>query len=188
MDVLKSCVRFIAVILTCSNTAAFAAVLRQATPIVPTNEYQLKAAYFVNFARYIEWPADAFESAASPLTLCILEPNPFGDALTRLVADQAIQNRRIDVHVVANSTEAKSCHLLFVSTRQQANSAAILSQLDAFPIVTVGVVPTFTASGGAIELVTVGGRIRFEINLSAVERRGIRVSSRLLGLARAVHK
>ena len=188
MDVLRALSRFLAFVLMCSPTATLLAVHRQANAMVPTSEYQLKAAYFVNFARYIEWPADAFASASSPLTLCVLEPNPFGDALGRLVEDEAIQNRRVEVRVVANAAHAKSCHLLFVSTRQQANAGAILSQLEDSPIVTVGEVPSFNTSGGAIRLVTIGGRVRFEINLPAVERRGIRMSSRLLGLASAVHK
>ena len=187
MDVLRQLFRFL-VVVACFPTATLPAVHRQVSAIAPASEYQLKAAYFVNFARYIEWPADAFASVSSPLTLCVLEPNPFGDTLARLVEDEAIQNRPVEVRVVANSTQAKSCHLLFVSTRQQANAGTILSQLEDSPIVTVGEVASFNSSGGAIKLVTIGGRVRFEINLPAVERRGIRMSSRLLGLASAVHK
>src|SRR5690242_4807275 len=77
-------------------------------------EYDVKAALLLNFARFIEWPDSAFEGPRSPIDVCVLAPNPFGDVLERTLAGETIGNRTVSARVVHGSSDRSGCHLLFV--------------------------------------------------------------------------
>ena len=139
-------------------------------------EYRVKAAFLYNFARYVEWPATA---AAGPLILCIAEHNPFGDALDDTLSGERIDGREVVARVITRPTGA--CHLLFVP--QDVSAAAYVRDRLA-PTLTVGESDGFIAGGGMVNFVREGTNVRFEIDATAAERAGLRISSRLLRLAR----
>ena len=156
----------------------------------PSLEYQIKAAFLLNFARYIEWPGPAFPTGDSPLMLCVLGPNPFGTALTRTAEGERVQGHPIVVQSVAELQQVARCHLLFISESARGRAASVIAHVESVvtPTATVGEFPGFIDAGGVINLLTVGGRVRFEVNVGAAERRGLRVSSRLLRLAVTVRR
>ena len=156
----------------------------------PSPEYQIKAAFLLNFARYIEWPGPVFPTDESPLTLCVLEPNPFGTALARTVEGERVQGHAIIVQSVAALAQVGRCHLLFIPESARGRAASVIAQVESVgtPTATVGEFPGFIDAGGVINLLTVGDRVRFEVNVGAAERRGLRVSSRLLRLAVTVRR
>ena len=92
------------------------------------------------------------------------------------------------VRQVSNAEQAKICQVLFVAASERKRAAAILPDLKASSVLTVGESEGFAAEGGVINFKVEGGRARFEINTNAAERARLRISSKLLSLAEIVQK
>jgi len=148
-------------------------------------EYLIKAAFIYNFARFTEWPAEAFQNPASPLRLCLLGKDPFGRALDT-IAKKKIRSRAIEVRHLLFVEEARACHVLFISKSAEGRLAEVLSLLRDAPILTVGDMPDTARAGGIIGLEIVQKKVRFRVNLDNVQSAGLRMSSRLLDLAMIV--
>ena len=144
----------------------------------PTLEYRVKAAYILNFIRYVEWPAAA--PADGALAVCVAGRNPFGTALDETVAGERIDGRAVAVRVILEPDPG--CHVLVVP--RGANAAAYLRAARTAPVLTIGESPDFLGMGGIINLRVDGGNVRFEIDQAAADRVNLRISSRLLRLAR----
>jgi len=148
-------------------------------------EYTVKAAFLYNFAKFVEWPADAFAGPASPIVLFVYGADPFGDALKSLKGKTA-NGRPIVVRYAANLGELERCHLLFVSASEKANLPKILQTTKGWSILTVGDMNGFAQDGGIINMVKEESRVGIEINLEAAQRSRLEISSKLLGLAKIV--
>jgi hypothetical protein len=164
---------------------ALIALLLTAVPVLPAPahaqdvplEYRVKAAYLFNFVKFVEWPAAA---AAGPLTICVAGRNVFGDVLADTVSGETLDGRPLAVRVILEPDPG--CHILFVP--RGAAVTAYLRSSRGLPMLTVGESPDFLAQGGLVNFVLEGGNVRFEIAVEAAERAGLRISSRLLRLAR----
>jgi hypothetical protein len=146
-------------------------------------EYQSKAAFLFNFAKFVEWPAGAFKNPDEPIQICLLGQNPFGSLLQDTVRDKVVANRTFVVREIPNSSQAGQCHILFVASSEQRRMRAQLEELKDRSILTVGESDGFLSSGGMINLKLEGGRLRLEINVAAADRAKLQVSSKLLHLA-----
>ena len=141
-------------------------------------EYRVKAAYIYNFMKYVEWPDAALRNG--PLNICVAGRNPFGEALTETVAGERIGGQPVIVRVILEPEPG--CHVLFVP--EGSATTAYLRAARSAPVLTVGETPDFISQGGAIGFILDGGNVRFEIDQESAERQGLKVSSRLLRLAR----
>ena len=104
---------------------------------------------------------------------------------------QTIRNQRIGAHALnvslpLDSAALRGCHLLFVPGEETVRSTAALDAIKTLPVLTVSDGNGFSQANGIIELYVEDGRMRFAVNVDAAERSGLRVSSRLLGLAKIV--
>jgi hypothetical protein len=151
----------------------------------PAPEYAVKAAFLFNFAKFVEWPADAFAGPASPIVFFVFGEDPFGDALKSLKGKTA-NGRPIVVRYAANLGELERCHLLFVSASSMALLPKILQATKGWNVLTVGDVDGFARDGGTINLVNEEQRIGIEVNMEAAQRTRLQISSKLLGLAKIV--
>jgi hypothetical protein len=140
-------------------------------------EYRVKAAFLFNFAKFVEWPPAA---DAGPLQICVAGRNVFGDALAETVRGENIHGRPLAIRVILEPEPG--CHIIFVP--RGAATAAYLRSARSSPSLTVGETPDFIAMGGIVNFVQEGTSVRFEIDPDAAERVGLRISSRLLRLAR----
>ena len=170
-----------------SVVIAFLAALPSSAQNSAPNEYQVKAAFLFNFAKFIQWPDGTFTNSTSAFTVCVLGKDPFGKAL-----DDAILGKRLAEHpaVLARAKrvqELPECQILFVSGSDSPPLTELLHVLRGRPELVVGETENFAASGGAIQFVLEENRVRFAINTDAVDRAGLRVSSKLLALATIVH-
>ena len=143
-------------------------------------EYLIKAAFLYNFARFTQWPDSAF--AADGLRICVLGDDPFGAALDS-IAGKTIRGREVRVERVTDDAAAQRCQVLFVSASEGGRLAEVIGAIEGLPILTIADMPDFATSGGIINLKTVENKIRFEINITAAERAGLRFSSKVLKLA-----
>lgn len=143
-------------------------------------EYEVKAAFLYNFAKFTEWPR---ATAGKGLRFCVLGRDPFGAALDAL-ADKTVRDRPIEVAHGIDAGEAKSCDLLFMHEPDGEPRDAALQLLAGAPILTIGDQPGFVRGGGMIEMVMVENRVQFEVNLDAVQSAKLKISAQLLKLAR----
>lgn len=148
------------------------------------DEYQLKAAFLFNFAKFIEWPAEAFVNGAQ-INICVVGNGPFAAQVAKAVAGKEIANRSFQVQTYIGKTEGVICHIVFVSASEQKRLATVLKDFrDAYAL-TVGECDTFLAQGGIINLRLQESRVHIEINTEAAARLKSRISSKLLSLADA---
>jgi hypothetical protein len=157
----------------------------------PNLEYEVKAAFLYNFAKFIEWPPKAFAQDDAPLVFCVLGENPFQDKLGRVVNDRTANGRRIVVQPMPPGAQTEGCHLVFVAAAEDDRVARLVHTFHSAqgaPVLTVGESDRFAGAGGMIRLVVDEGRVRFDINAAAAERAGLKLSSQLLKLARKVER
>jgi hypothetical protein len=147
-------------------------------------EYQVKAAFVYNFAKFVEWPTDAFSDSSAPLRVCVL-----GESLVSPDLSQITQGKVIGGHpiqVLQNSRNLRDCHVLFISASHNGAINDIQEGLRGVPVLTVGESRDFAAQGGMIGFVMENARVRFEVNLQAAKQMRLNISSKLLSLAKKV--
>jgi hypothetical protein len=147
------------------------------------DEYQVKAAFLFNFAKFVEWPSVAFKGPDDPLAICVLGQNPFGTALEDVVRDKTVANRAFVVREALNAQQASTCQIVFVSASERKRFRFLLDGLKGRSILTVGEADDFTANGGIINFKLKDARVRIEIDVGAADRAGLHISSKLLSLA-----
>jgi len=152
------------------------------------DEYQVKAAFLCNFARFVEWPAQTSKAPSEPIAICVLGQDPFGRVLEDTVNGKWVAERELVTRRISDASKAGSCQILFVSSSERKRLRTILGGVRSSGILTVGEIESFTAEGGMINFTLERGRVRFEINLEAAEQEGLHISSKVLSLARLVKR
>jgi hypothetical protein len=170
------------------HVVAVAIVVSGATPFASAQtatapDADVKAAFLFNFAKFTEWPALASDA---PITACIVGDEGVAAALAQTVRGRNISGHALEVSRPQDSTTWRTCHLLFLADDAVRRAAAELRGITALPVLTVSDGKGFSHAGGIIELYVESERMRFSINVDAVKRSGLRLSSRLLGLAKIV--
>jgi hypothetical protein len=150
------------------------------------DEYQVKAAFLYNFAKFVEWPPEAFKSPKDPILVCVLGHNPFGNALEEAIRGKSIAGRAFAYRHVSDAESASACQILFVGSEESKHFRSLLENLKPMGILTVGEAQGFAASGGVINFKLDDGRVRFEINMAAAEHEQLHISAKLLSLAQIV--
>ncbi|RMD84581.1 MAG: YfiR family protein [Candidatus Dadabacteria bacterium] len=149
-------------------------------------EYQVKAAFLYNFAKFVTWPEEAFSAPDAPFVFCIVGHDPFGEGLEKVLSGRKAGGRRIVVRRGPDPESVGRCHLMFIGATEDAHVARHLRAVSAQPVLTVGESEAFARAGGIIRLVVADKRVRFDINQKAAEDARLRLSSQLLKLARHV--
>jgi hypothetical protein len=144
-------------------------------------EYKVKAAFLLNFVKFVEWPASAFPEPDSPISICILGVDPFGKTLDQLVAGESVNGRKLAVERVKRTPPPKNCQVVFLG------KAETLPPLGP-GVLTVGEGDNFLHEGGVIGFIIENRRVRFDINQTAAENAELKLSSKLLSVARSVEK
>jgi hypothetical protein len=149
-------------------------------------EYEVKAAFLLNFARLVKWPADAFSDARSPLTVGLLSSAPSSEQLRKFLEGKSVGSRKVNTRWIESGEEVGEFHMVFVSASSGARAGEVADATRGGPVLLVGESDGFANDGDAINFFTDGNKIRFEINPKAAEAAGLRVSSRLLRVAKIV--
>jgi hypothetical protein len=150
------------------------------------DEYQVKAAFLYNFAKFVEWPPQAFGVAANSIIVCVVGETPIYAFLETAVIDKTAWNRSLAVRKVSDAQDATGCHILFIGRADRKRIPAVLAAITQWGVLTVGETPEFVADGGVVNFKLENGRVRFEINVDAARREKLRISSKLLSLAEIV--
>jgi hypothetical protein len=147
-------------------------------------EFQVKAAFLLNFTKFIEWPEAAFGAAGAPITICVTGDDPFGGALDQIVAGEVVNGHKVAAQRIKGAPSSQSCQVVYVSPAEK-DIPRLLAGLGP-GILTVGEGETFIKDGGMIAFLIENRRVRFSINRGAAENAGLKLSSKLLLVAKSV--
>ncbi len=149
-------------------------------------EYEVKAAYLLNFARFVEWRVDVLPVGA-PLQIAIVGKHSFGTALEEVLRGKSANGHPIVLRQLQWQDDLTDCHIVFISASEESHLPEILVRLGRHHVLTVSDIDRFSLRGGMVEFRMVGNRVRFDINRAPASAAHLTISSKLLRVARAVH-
>jgi hypothetical protein len=157
----------------------------------PAREYQVKAAFLYNFTKFIEWPADCFDSASSPIVIAILGHDPFGGELEKVVRGRTVAGRPIRLVSLEpadlDAAPPPKYHVLFVPAGEESLLRRFAENHPSRGVLTVGETDRFAAAGGIITFVVIHDRVHFEIDRDRAAAAGVSISAQLQKLATPAH-
>ena len=151
------------------------------------DEDQVKAAFLLNFGRFVEWPAKAFADQTEPFRICISGATAVANALGVLTISQKLNGHAVSVMLIDHHQPLKQCHMLFIGNVAAKERKSLLAEAKGASTFTVAEEKDFVDGGSMLALVTTDNRISFAINQQLAEDAGLKISSRLLSLAKVVH-
>ena len=157
-----------------------------AQPSTEALEYRVKAAFVCKFIGYVEWPAEAFARPDSAIVIGVIASDAVADELTRTAAGLSAGDRPIVVRRLQRGESVEGSHLVYIAGTHQDALAATLAATKGRPVLVVTESGQEAPPGSVINFVIVDGKVRFDVALQAAELRGLRVSARLLSVARSL--
>ena len=148
-------------------------------------EYEVKAAYIYNFAKFVQWPKNAFQDSKKIIHVCVLGDDPFGSFLSGIDGKTAA-DKKIGVRGTSSVQNCRGCEIIFISASEADRLPRIMKALNGAPVLTVGDTEGYAEQGVMINFFMENRTVRFEINPRAAVRAGLRISSNLLRIARIV--
>jgi len=149
-------------------------------------EYQVKAAYLFNFIKFVEWPDATPAEAQSKWTIGVVGNSPIAEELSKLVEGKNILGRELQVKTFQATDNLRACNILFISESEKKHLPAILAGLRGSSVMTVADMEHFIDAGGMVQFVVEDARVRISIDVGATGRARLKVSSKLLAMARTV--
>ncbi|PYJ57430.1 MAG: DUF4154 domain-containing protein [Verrucomicrobia bacterium] len=178
-------------------------------PATPVSDYETKAGYLLNFVEFVEWPSAAFAGPTSPLVIGVMGKDPFGAELDKLQG-KTVNGRKLEIKRFKGAlefrgeetpgrrqdnlavkqarklAELRSCHILFISSSEKNYLPLILKPLKGASVLTVSETEAFVGAGGIINFLDNGNSLQLEINLDSAEQARLKISSKLLSLAKVI--
>ena len=149
-------------------------------------EYRLKANFLAMSTNFVEWPAKPANDPPKLFFLCVYGDFAFGTTLAEMTRAATVHGNRIEVKWVRKDADLRACNLVFVSRSEEKRYARLLQALRGASVLTVGETPGFLESGGIVNLEVRDAKLHFDVNLEAAEAAHLKLSARLLALARRV--
>ncbi len=153
---------------------------------VTFSEYEVKAAWLLNFARFATWPTNAFISSNAPIVMGIVGKDSFGRSLERAFSGKTVKGRPLVIKRLVPDQEMPQCHILFVSASEYRRFKDISEKLRTNAVLTVGESDAFLDAGGMVNFVLKEKSIRFEISVQAAQTAGLKLEANLLKVAVSV--
>ncbi len=148
-------------------------------------EGDVKAAFVLNFMKFVEWPASAFRSPEAPIVLSVLGDDPTAASISSLDGKK-VSGRRVVVRKVPGLSEMEKCHVLFVGASEKAELAPVLGAVQRWPVLTVADFEGFAGRGGTIGFIRQDNRVGFEINEESARKAGLKVNAKLFYLGKSL--
>jgi len=149
-------------------------------------EYPVKIAFLYNFAKFVEWPPVAYRSPGAPLTICIVGHDPFSPEIEAEVRSKSVSGHPIEILTLKPTDLLRLCHMVFIPVTEKDQADKIVRGLNGASTLTVGEAAGFAMMGGMINFTLEGSKVHFEINRAAADGVRLKISSKLLSLAKIV--
>lgn len=161
-------------------------VLAAAGQDKPPTEYEVKAAFLYNFAVNVEWPAKAFENDKAPFRVAVVGKDPFNGVLDSTFKNKTAQGRPLEVLRFASVADIKPCTILFLPAAGKDDLAKVQEALKGANTLLVCESEGAAARGSPLNFYMDANRVRFEANIAAADRAGVKIGAKLLRIARVV--
>lgn len=148
-------------------------------------EYDVKAVFLYKILRYIEWPLESDLHSSPNITLCILGDDPFGESL-EIIKGQSIQGRKLIVKHFVTSRKGLQCHVVFLSASVHDQVPQLSASFKRTHTLIMGDSLGYASRGVMVNFYLEQGKVRFESNIASVNDSGLKISSKLLKLARII--
>jgi hypothetical protein len=148
-------------------------------------EYQVKALFLCNFINFVDWPADSSIHSSPTINVCVIGDDPFGNALDG-IRDKTFKDKKLAIRFYRSYDDPKGCHLLFIPATENRHSAQILKSVREANVLTVGDTEESARQGAIIGFYIEQKKVRFAINIEAARRAGLKISAKLLKLAKII--
>jgi hypothetical protein len=152
----------------------------------PVEEYRVKAAFLFHFVQLVDWPPGALGQEKDPLTVCTVGKDSFQGDLETTLQGKLIGTHPLHVEHLKPSQDIKNCRVVFISGSERGQVPVIIAALKDDAVLSVGESDDFIKEGGMIGFCVDNNKVRFEINVAAADRAKLKISSRLLLLAKTV--
>jgi hypothetical protein len=166
--------------LVAGNTAALSAEQQKA------GEYQVKALFLYNFINFVDWPAGSSFSSSPAINVCIVGDDPFADALDN-IRNETVKGKKLAIRFYRPFDEPAGCHLLFIPASEKSRADQILRSVRDANVLTVSDTVEEGRQGAIISFFIEQKKVRFAINIEAAKKAGLKISSKLLRLAKIVN-
>lgn len=147
------------------------------------NEYSIKAMFLLNFIKYVEWP---IENSKPVIRIGVAGESEMFDALTALAAQRSSEGQKVEIRRV-DDKNCGSFQVIFVSNEDYKKAEERIRKLAGKGVLIVSEDDKCKTRQSGINLFNKDNKIRFEINLTPVKNNGMKISSKLMELASAVH-
>jgi len=140
-----------------------------------------KAELLLNIARFVEWP-----QSKDQLTFAVLGDDELAAVVAATLSTKSLPGRKVYVRCIRRPEDARDCQVLFIAPSEANRIPQVIQALEGHSVLTVADTPGFTSAGGMVDFVQENERVRFEINLGTAEKAQLKISAKLLALARIV--
>jgi hypothetical protein len=148
-------------------------------------EYQVKALFLYNFLNFVDWPADSSIHSSPTINVCVIGNDPFEDALDD-IRNETVKGKKLAIRFYRPFDETEGCHLLFIPASEKNHTGHILRSVREANILTVADTAEMARQGAVIGFFIEQKKVRFAINIEAARRAGLRISAKLLKLAKII--
>jgi hypothetical protein len=149
-------------------------------------EYRIKAAFLFKFLGFIDWPPASFERADAPFVIGVMGAGTLGNELEQIASGRQVNGHPVRVRLLGRGDSAAGLQVLFVGRAETARLNTVAATADGVPILVVSESDGALAQGSAINFVVVDDKVRFDVALRPINRAGLKISARLLAVARVV--
>jgi len=149
-------------------------------------EYRIKAAFLCKFGNYVEWPDTPASGVRTPFEFGVMASAEVADEVAAAARGQSANGRPIVVRRLERGDSLEGLSMVFIARSHAARQAEVLAALKDRPVLTVTESDMGVGGGGMVNFVVVDDKVKFDISLGAAERSRLRISARLLGVARNV--
>jgi hypothetical protein len=153
---------------------------------IRADEYRVKAAFLYKFGSYVEWPIGAFERADSPVAIGVIGADALAEELVQIVAGRNVNGRPVSVRRLRAGDSIAGLHVLFIGRADSGRLAEILAEAKGHPLLTVTESDQALDLGSMINFVVVEDKVRFDVALVPASLGSLKISARLLAVARKV--
>jgi hypothetical protein len=150
-------------------------------------EYEVKAAFLLKFAMFVQWPTNTLAAdPQAPLVVGILGEDPFGAKFDQAIKIATVNGRTVQLRRARRVAELLDCQIVFICASETPRYAELIAAFNTRPVLTVADGAGFASRGGMIGFSKEAGKVRFEINSPAIDRVGLKASSKLLQVGRRI--
>lgn len=149
-------------------------------------EALVKAAFLFHFVEFVDWPDTVRIQPGSTIRVGILGEDPFGETIDQVFAEPSSDGHRFEIVRASDPSELADCRVVYVALDDAATVRDVIDAFESGSVLTIAHREGFATEGGHVNFFVEDDRLRFEVNLEAVQDAGLRLSSRLLKLARIV--